>query len=85
MTAYSPQLRSPIMNHIKVNPLDPGSTSIKGTLSKEGGHKTVNAIHTGTLRGRGGEESDSSEYPHATVAMRKPNTAKIQINRRRLR
>jgi hypothetical protein len=62
--------------------MEPGSTSISGTVNSEGGHKTTNAVHKGKLMGGGGEALVSSEYAQITSAMRNPAAARISICRR---
>ena len=64
--------------------IEPGSTSIKGTVRSEGGQSTMNTAHKRKLNG-GDECAVSSEYVQMRAAMAKPITARLKVSRRRLR
>lgn len=64
--------------------IEPGSTSIKGTVRSEGGQSRMNAAHKRKLNG-GDECAVSSEYAQMRAAIVNPIIARLRVSRRRLR
>src|ERR1700690_1516883 len=74
----------PTTSHVMAKPIDPGSTSIRGTVRSEGGQSTMNVADKPILKG-GVEDAVTSEYAQMNAAMANPITARKRVKRRRLR